>query len=388
MKVFSLYFKIIKKHMGQISIYLVVFLALSILISSNSQVNEISTFAQEKSRVALINQDEDTAIINGLKEYLGKFCEFIDIPAEQEKLQDALFYRDVENIIRIPANFSKDYMDKKSVKIDRTTVPDSSKSIYTDMMINSYLNTAKFYIEANPGISQEDLVAMVKKDMDTETKVEIQSFGVAQKENTKLNNYFNFLAYFFLSSLILAVSTIMLVFNNKNVKRRNLCSPIKQSQINIQLLFGNIVFTLFCWLLMLVFSFTLYGSQLFTKNALLFMINSLIFALTVLSISFLASIIIKNSNMQSAVSNVLSLGLCFLSGVFVPQSLLSDKVLMIASFNPTYWYVKANNTIGMLSNFSWENMLPVVSAMLIQLGFAIAILAIALVIGKRRPREN
>ncbi len=109
------------------------------------------------------------------------------------------------------------------------------------------------------------------------------------------------------------------------------------------------------------------------------------FNLTELSLSFLATLIIKNKNAQSGVSNVLSLGLCFISGVFVPQSLLSSGVLTIASFMPTYWFIKANNEIGLLTNFTIENLSSILTAMLIQIGFAVALVSIALVIIKKRP---
>jgi ABC-2 type transport system permease protein len=123
-------------------------------------------------------------------------------------------------------------------------------------------------------------------------------------------------------------------------------------------------------------------------NGLLVCINALAFTIAALSISYLVGLLIKNRNAQSAAANVLSLGLCFTSGVFVPQELLSEKALTIASFNPVYWYVKANNTIGSLSNFSFNNLSSVLTYILIELGFAIAIFSVVLVIGKQKRITN
>ena len=91
---------------------------------------------------------------------------------------------------------------------------------------------------------------------------------------------------------------------------------------------------------------------------------------------------------MSAASNVVSLGCCFISGVFVPQQYLGKTVLSIASFNPTYWYVKANNEISALVNFSKENLMPIFMSMAIILCFAIAIFAITLVIIKQKRLSN
>jgi ABC-2 type transport system permease protein len=96
---------------------------------------------------------------------------------------------------------------------------------------------------------------------------------------------------------------------------------------------------------------------------------------------------VKSESSIPAVSNVLTLGLAFISGVFVPAELLGSLVLKVASFTPTYWYVAANNRIAALASFNYASLQPVFSAMLIQAGFALAFIAIALVLGKKRRLE-
>lgn len=39
------------------------------------------------------------------------------------------------------------------------------------------------------------------------------------------------------------------------------------------------------------------------------------------------------------VSNVIALGMSFLSGVFVPIEFLGDGIIKIAHFLPAYWYI-------------------------------------------------
>ena len=121
-----------------------------------------------------------------------------------------------------------------------------------------------------------------------------------------------------------------------------------------------------------------------TINGLLFLLNSFVFTFVALSISLLISNFINSRNAMSAAANVISLGSCFISGVFVPQEYLGDTVLSIAKFNPTYWYVKANDEIAVLVNYNKENLMPIFISMLIVLGFAIAIYALTLVIIKQK----
>ena len=87
---------------------------------------------------------------------------------------------------------------------------------------------------------------------------------------------------------------------------------------------------------------------------------------------------------MSAVANVFSLGTCFISGVFVPQALLGKTVLTIASFTPTYWYIKANNDIAAAINFNTGNLIPIFTNMLVVLAFGAAVLAVTLVVIKQR----
>lgn len=62
--------------------------------------------------------------------------------------------------------------------------------------------------------------------------------------------------------------------------------------------------------------------------------------------------------------------------------------MTVASFTPTFWYVKANNVIGSISNFNFDNLKAVSVYMLIQAGFAAAIFSVALVISKQKRIAN
>ncbi|HEY5585014.1 MAG TPA: ABC transporter permease [Ruminiclostridium sp.] len=388
MQVFRIYFKIIKKQLGQLSIYIGVFLAMAIMFSFTSPTSSIDDFTQSKTRVAFINEDENSILIEGFKEYLGNHSVYVPIQNEMDKLQDALFFRDVDYIAKIPMGFTKGIIAGKNSQIEKTVVSGSTSSIYTDMLVNKYFNTVKLYLSSYKDITQEELVKQVAKDLKIETKVQMKRTGEKSANTGNIKYFFNYLAYVLISVIVLGVSSIMMVFNNTNLRRRNLCSPIKNASINLQILLGNIIFSTVCWGLLIGVSFILYRGQMLTTNAIYFCINSFVFTLTALSMSFLVGILIKSRNAQSGISNVLSLGLCFLSGVFVPQEFLSENVLAMAKFTPTYWFVKANNDIGNLSNFSMDNLSPVFMYMLIELGFAVAIVSVALVMSKRKQLKG
>ena len=388
MQVFKVYFKIIKANMKQISIYLAVFLVVAFAYSMSIKPKGEENFSQTKTNIAFINLGENTALTQGFKEYLSKYVNFIEIENKQDKLQDALFFRDVEYILTIPKDFTKDFLQGKPVEVEKTIVPNSTTRMYVDMAVNKYLNLARVYVNNLPGITEENLVKAVAKGVTSEAQVQLKTFGAKKQNNAFAVSYFNYLAYSLYAILILGVSSTLMVFNDKNINRRNLCSPMKNRTFNLQMIMANLIFALVSYVALVSLGFIINRENMMSFNGLLLCINALVFTIAALSISYLVGLLIKGRSAQSSMANVLSLGFSFLSGVFVPQEFLSDKVLTIASFNPTYWYVKANNAIGTLSSFSFNNLSKILTYMLIELGFAMAIFSVALVISKQKRITN
>lgn len=384
MQVFKVYFKIIRANLRIICIYLTVFLSVTPMFSAASSPKGEESFSKSKVKAVFINLEGETTLIRGLKDYLSEYVNFVYVENGQEQLQDALFYREVEYIITIPQSFTEDFLQGKAVEVEKTTVPDSTAKVYVDMAINKYLNTARIFINNLPGITEEELVKSVSKTTAPEVQVDLKSYGDKKQNTSAAVSYFNYLAYSLLAMLILGVSSNLMVFNDKNLKRRNLCSPMKDRSFNIQLIAANVVFGFICCGIMIAFTVILNKNNITFHNGLLLSINALVFTIAALSISYLIGILIKSKSVQSAISNILSVGLSFLSGVFVPQEFLSEKTQTIASFNPTYWYVKANNVIGSISNGGSSNLSTILTYMLIQLGFAVAIFSVALVVSKQK----
>lgn len=387
MQVYKAFFKIIKKNFIEISIYIGVFLFFTIILSTTWKDKQNINFEETKKDIVFISNDKESKIVDGLRDYLGEKANLVDIEDNSQKLQDALFYREVEYIIRIPAGFSDSLLSGKDVQLEKTAVPGSTIAIYMDSVINKYLNTASLYTKyAN--LSEDELVENIKNDLANQTPVSVNSFNMKNASEQRYLYFFNYMAYSIFAVLILGVCSVMIVYNKTDIKRRNNCSPIKARSINLQLLFGNLTYAFFTWFVMTFVSFIMYQQQMFSITGLLFLLNSFLFTFTALSISFLISNLIKSRNVMSAAANVVALGFSFISGVFVPQEMLGETVLNIASFTPTYWYIKANNIIAETGEFSMKYLTPVFNSMLIMLIFAVAFLAVSLLIAKQRRTSD
>lgn len=388
MQVYKAFFKVIYKNLSQIMIYLVVFIALTSVLANTFTKTGDTNFAETKVNIVFINHDTNSKLVEGLKYYLSKNTNMVNIPDDTQKLQDALFFRRIEYIVRVPKGFTEGLLSGKALQLEKTTVPDSTSGIYLDSIINKYLNTVKTYSSYLENLSEEELISYVDNDLKQKTEVKLINAVGEISKNEKVAFYFNYLAYSLFAILILGVSSVMIVFNSTDLKKRNLCSPVRHRNMNFQLILGNFSFAVLAWITLIVTSLFMYGSYMFTARGLLFLLNSFVFTFAALSISYLIGNVIKSKGAMSAATNVVSLGTCFISGVFVPQALLGKTVLKIASFTPNYWYVKSNNSIANLAIFNMENLTPIFLNMLIIIGFAVAVLTVTLVVIKQKRVSN
>jgi ABC-2 type transport system permease protein len=384
MQVYKAFFKIIQKNLAQLVIYVVVFLVFAILIA-NTYENPVNTdFAETKVNIAFLNHDADSILIEDFKEYISQYANLAITQDDPQKLQDALYFRTVEYIVRIGEGFTENFLNGKEVQIEKAVVAGSTSGVYMDGLINKYFNTANTYVENIADLSVQELVQYVRRDLAQKAEVVLLP-GTQNKNMDELAGYyFNFIAYSLMAILILGVSAVMIVFNQDDLKRRSLCSPVKIENINFQMILGTLSFAVLSWLVLMVASFIMYKDYMFQESGLLYILNSFVFILPALSISYLIGNTVKSKDAMSAVANVVSLGSCFISGVFVPQEILGDTVLKIASFTPTYWYIKNNNEISRLVSFEFENLTGIFNNMLIMAGFAAAFFAITSVVMKQK----
>ncbi|MCL6589394.1 MAG: ABC transporter permease [Firmicutes bacterium] len=384
MKAYNVFFKVIAKNLPQIMIYVAVFILLTVFLANTYSVPQNTDFTETKVNLAFINHDPNSSLAAGLKSFLAKNANLVDIPDNTKKLQDALFFRQVEYIVKVPAGFTEKFLSGKPARIEKTTVPGSSKGIFMDNLINKYLNTVKLYTGNMDDLSQAELAGCVNRDLAQKAEVRLYHSAKQVSISEKSGFYFNFLAYSLFAILILGVCAVMMVFNHPDLKKRNLCSPVTLKNFNFQLTLGNLSYAILAWFCMILASFIMYGGYMFTAQGLLLLLNSLVFTVAALSISFLLGNILSSKAAISGASSVFSLGTSFISGVFVPQALLGETVLKIASFTPTYWYVKSNNTIVNTVKFTMENLGPVFLNMLIMIGFAVAVFMVTIVVIKQK----
>ena len=311
--------KILKKNIGLISIYLVIFFSTAMILQASAKKEHLEDFEKTRINLAIADQDDST-LSHALTEYLKTIHNVYRISAEPTVMQEELFYRNAEYILQIPKDFYKTcivYENPLSV----TKVPGSYSSFYVDQQINAWLNSIRTYTAA--GFSQkeasaaalEQSVSEVTMYQDEETAVETPGYTY----------YFRYIPFLFLAALCYSMGYILLAFRKEDIQKRMLASAISTRRQNLEGLLAMFTISLLLWLIAVVGAGVMYGKELLTSKVLgYYLLNTFLMLTIALSLAYLIGLFMKNINMLNGISNIISLGICFLSGVFVPMNIKSS----------------------------------------------------------------
>ncbi len=443
MPVFQAYLKIIRHNATQLLIYLGIVVALAIMMNQFNAQRPLDSFTETKVPMAFINEDiaatgdgaatvatttgdgaatdatttgdgaatvgaalaadagtgrqaiavssalGSTTIVSGLRDFLGQHANIVEVANDPDKIRDALYFGKIYYVIRIPAGFAESFNQNGPARLEQLSAPDSTATAYMTMLVNQYLNTARLFRLGLPDTSDAEIARLTRETLAISTPVTMKAVESRQGSYNNLVYFYNYLAYALLAILILGITTCMLTFSELDLRRRNLVSPVTLKSLNLQMIAGALLFSVASWAVMVAVSLALYGAAMLTASGAYLALNSFVFMLVGLSLSYLAGNLLTSRNAQAAVANVLTLGMSFISGVFVPQAILGKTVLAIARFTPTFWFVKANITIGAQPDLAGPARQDILLAILVQLAFAAGFLAVAwIVVARKRQRAS
>ena len=161
--------------------------------------------------------------------------------------------------------------------------------------------------------------------------------------NEWFRSYFNFTGYVIIATYIAVMGLVMSDFTDLNIENRRKISSKKFLQYNREMYLGQLTLASIITLIFILGSIVLKGKYIREVNFGMYVINTIVFSFSILCLTFLVNNITRNKYVINSISTVLSLGTSFISGVMVPQQFLSKKVLTIAKFFPTYYFVRIND---------------------------------------------
>lgn len=392
MTVFKTFLKVLNKCKFSVilnTVILLIFAGVN-MTTSDTQMN----FEATKPDILIVNQDTNVGITQNLMKYLEENCETIAVKDNEDAINDALFYRDVNYVIYIPQNYRQDVLKGENPEIQIKSTGDYQAS-YAEMLLARYVKVQNIYVKelakqtGNKALADEklenEIIEKINQTISKQTEIEMTS----KLDTTGLEKatfYYNFANYTLLAGAILVICLILSSFQEERIRKRTIVSSMKYQKHNRILLLGNGLFALVLWLFYVFISFFVVGNVMFSIQGLIYIINSFVFTLCALTIAFLVGSIINNKNAMSGIVNVIALGSSFLCGAFVPVEWLPDTVLKIAHILPSYWYIQSNELVKTMEEFNLETLKPIMMNMGVVILFAIGFILVANLIARQNRK--
>ncbi len=380
MIVFKTFLKVLRKNLPIVILYTTILLVFGISNMSTSENN--MNFVASKPNIYIVNNDKSDGITKNLIDYISNNTNVINIENNEEKINDALFYRDVNYVIYIPKNYNNDFMAGKNPEIKIKSLNDYGANL-TEMLLERYIQVAGIYRKSI--IDENELILKINDTLKNDVKVNITS-KLDTNSLDKASYYYSFASYSILACLILVICLILSSFNEEKIRKRTIISSTNYKKHNRILLLANFCYAFILWSLYVIVSFILVGKIMFSSYGLLYMLNSFIFTICATTIALLVGSLITNKGAINGIVNVIALGSSFLCGAFVPMELLPDSILKIAHILPTYYFIKTNEILKTLEIVEFNSLKPIFLNMLIIICFSIIFIILSNIVSKKKRK--
>lgn len=384
MTVFKGYLKIISKNLSQLVAYLVIFVIICVLIVKVIPASQKGIFKEESVPVSIVDNDLST-LSQGLIDSISATNDVTLLKASDHGLLTRMLYeRTTAYVIDIPEGFEED-MVKGAGTVDTTMVPDMPAGYYIESMINKYLREIRCFLAA--GYSPQEAVSSAAALTAIRPEVDMNETDGSTELLPDYAYTFRFLPYLYISVMLYSVGYVLKAYKARDIRDRLKAAPISpQSQAVQSMLAFGVLFAGF-WLISLITPLFARGRDFYGSDHMwLFVLNSLFLLADSVATAFLAGQLVHSDVGIAAVTNVISLGSCFLCGAFVPLGLLGSGVKKAGSLLPTYWYEIVNDTISSHAVFGASELTTIRQGMLIQALFCAALIMITLFIARVKGR--
>ena len=123
MTIYKGYMKILKQNKGLILLYLIIFFSVTMMFQTVAKNDIPGNYQAESVKIGIVDSDGGP-LARGLISYLEHFHKVTLLADDTAAMQEKLFYRDIEYIVRIPSDFFDTCM-ADGQKLSVTKVPGS-----------------------------------------------------------------------------------------------------------------------------------------------------------------------------------------------------------------------------------------------------------------------
>ena len=386
MQVFKTFMKIIKTKPAIFIMYIGIFLGINVGMVKAMQNND-GMYVSTTLKICVIDEDK-SAESKALTDYIGSIHKIVDINTDEDSVLDALYYRKINYVLTIKKGYGEKLgKGEKNNLFENKTVPGVYSSELFDSQLDNYVNVVSSYLETGNDINSA--LEKSEKSLSQKVDVNINTFSDYKGDGYKEGVYYymQYLPYIFISLLVSALCPAVYVMMKKDIRNRTNCSAYSSSKQTFQIMLGVGIVSLVVWLIFMIACGILYGFSFLNEKGMYAVLNSFVFLLISVGISLVTAFLGAKDSVVSLVANVVGLGMSFLCGIFVPQSILGDGIVSASKFLPAYWYVKANDMLAGKSQeiFTANKFMSYIG---VEMLFVIALFSAVILIAKLKVKEK
>lgn len=377
MTVFKAFWKVVNKYKGTIIGYTVMLLIFGTLSMSSNDVTD--DFKSSKPDVIIIDNDK-SVLSNNLVKYFNDNANILNIDLEEEKIDDALFYRDANYVIYIDEGYEDEVLNGNNPLIKIKSSGDYSSSL-AEMLLERYLKTQR--VLHDEFSDKNILVEKINNSLENSANVELAT-KINTSELSNMSRYYNFASYSIIAVVMFIICLVLSSFNEESVKKRTIVSSMNYKKYNKYIMLSSILYVLFVVILYTILGFIVFGNIMFSKRGLIYILNTFIFAIVALALSLLVSTLVNKKEAVSGIVNVVALSQAFLCGAFIPVMWMPDSVLKIAHVLPAYYYINSNELLASLEVLNFSNLKPIFINMGVMILFIVIFIILNNIFSKKK----
>lgn len=377
MIVFKAFWKVVNKYKGTIIGYTVMLLIFGTLSMSSKDVTD--DFKSSKPDVIIIDNDK-SVLSNNLVKYFNDNANILNIDLEEEKIDDALFYRDANYVIYIDEGYEDEVLNGNNPLIKIKSSEDYSSSL-AEMLLERYLKTQR--VLHDEFSDKNILVEKINNSLENSANVELAT-KINTSELSNMSRYYNFASYSIIAVVMFIICLVLSSFNEESVKKRTIVSSMNYKKYNKYIMLSSILYVLFVVILYTILGFIVFGNIMFSKRGLIYILNTFIFAIVALALSLLVSTLVNKKEAVSGIVNVASLSQAFLCGAFIPVMWMPDSVLKIAHVFPAYYYINSNELLASLEVLGFSNLKTIFINMDVMILFIVIFIILNNIFSKKK----
>ncbi len=318
-----------------ILMYLVIFLIMSVLTSGGAK--QQTSFERQKANVAVMRL-EDSAPAKDLEQYLFSTNKPQRAPKDLSDAKEMILLGEADVVVLLEKGFAADFQANKP----------AATVLYDNSNMGGHLveNEVFKYLSLLRATEQNGVydAAKVKEALSHQTELQyLNTDAKGRNLNEWYGIYYNFAGYVVMALFIAVLGMVMSDFHQEAVRARIDASSKKLLSLQWESYLGQFAVAVVLALFIVGAGFAIQRGNVAGVDLPRYLLNFAVFSLAALGISFLINNVTNNRNIKAGLSTVVALGLSFISGVMVPQSLLAPGVLQMAKLFPVYYFVKANS---------------------------------------------